>query len=194
MDVDPFDNSFADAGLADDEEEEEIDDGIDWEPPQPQQSHFAVLPSSLPNGLFTPKLTVHKRPSPSGREKRHRNPRWHFGIRSRSPRMEVMLEIYRTLQALGMEWKEKKTLGGLGGLWTNTEKLRIERRQEKDGPTWDSPIDSKAASSVYFVETRARVEDIVVRGANFSYFRKDLTHWCILFEGPDGSSIVPNRR
>jgi carbon catabolite-derepressing protein kinase len=30
--------------------------------------------------------------------------------------MEVVLEIYKTLKALGMEWKEKKNLGGLGGL------------------------------------------------------------------------------
>ncbi|CAG8543697.1 13389_t:CDS:10 [Ambispora leptoticha] len=31
--------------------------------------------------------------------------KWHFGIRSRSPPLEVMLEIYRALKNLGMDWK-----------------------------------------------------------------------------------------
>ncbi|RCH77609.1 protein kinase, AMP-activated, alpha 2 catalytic subunit, partial [Rhizopus stolonifer] len=30
--------------------------------------------------------------------------RWHFGIRSKCPAWEVMLEIYRSLQNVGMEW------------------------------------------------------------------------------------------
>lgn len=33
--------------------------------------------------------------------------RWHFGIRSRSEPLEVMLEIYRTLKTLGFEWRAK---------------------------------------------------------------------------------------
>jgi carbon catabolite-derepressing protein kinase len=31
--------------------------------------------------------------------------RWHFGIRSKCPAWEVMLEIYRSLQNVGMEWR-----------------------------------------------------------------------------------------
>ncbi|ORX94238.1 Pkinase-domain-containing protein [Basidiobolus meristosporus CBS 931.73] len=31
--------------------------------------------------------------------------RWHFGIRSRSPPLEVMFEIYQALKKLGMQWK-----------------------------------------------------------------------------------------
>ncbi|CAG8577789.1 7384_t:CDS:10 [Paraglomus brasilianum] len=31
--------------------------------------------------------------------------KWHFGIRSRNPPLEVMLEIYRALKNLGMDWK-----------------------------------------------------------------------------------------
>ncbi|CEG76961.1 Putative CAMK/CAMKL/AMPK protein kinase [Rhizopus microsporus] len=31
--------------------------------------------------------------------------KWHFGIRSRCPAWEVMLEIYRSLQNVGMEWR-----------------------------------------------------------------------------------------
>ncbi|KAJ3093034.1 Protein kinase [Quaeritorhiza haematococci] len=31
--------------------------------------------------------------------------KWHFGIRSRSPPFDIMLEIYRALKNLGMQWK-----------------------------------------------------------------------------------------
>ena len=34
--------------------------------------------------------------------KRKLRSKWHFGIRSRSPPLEVMLEIYRALKNLGM--------------------------------------------------------------------------------------------
>ena len=76
--------------------------------------------------------------------------------------MEVMLEIYRTLKALGMEWKEKRTLGGLGGLKARRggAGVGIERAREFDG---GGGVDLKAAAGVYFVETRARVQDVVVR-------------------------------
>ena len=74
--------------------------------------------------------------------------------------MEVMLEIYRTLKTLGMEWKEKKTLGGLGGLaGAGAKRGGIERAREWDGT---GHVDLKAAAGVYFVETRARVQDVVV--------------------------------
>ena len=73
--------------------------------------------------------------------------------------MEVMLEIYRTLKTLGMEWKEKKDLGGLGGVQRRQgEKTKIERARELDG----GHVDLRAASAVYFIETRARVQDVVV--------------------------------
>lgn len=74
--------------------------------------------------------------------------------------MEVMLEIYRTLKALGMEWREKKNLGGLGGLRARKAGgSSIERAPGFDG---SGGVDLKAAAGVYFVETRARVEDVVV--------------------------------
>lgn len=75
--------------------------------------------------------------------------------------MEVMLEIYRTLKALGMEWKEKRNLGGLGGLagQRQREDGKIERATEWDGSGY---VDLKAAAGVYFVETRARVQNVVV--------------------------------
>ncbi|EKM61866.1 uncharacterized protein PHACADRAFT_157085 [Phanerochaete carnosa HHB-10118-sp] len=49
--------------------------------------------------------------------------------------MEAMLETYRTLSAPGMGRKEKGDLGGLGGI---------------------------SAVPIYFIEMRARVQDIVV--------------------------------
>ena len=84
--------------------------------------------------------------------------------------MEVMLEIYRTLKTLGMEWREKKNLGGLGsgsihlngnhGGRRRNGHGKIERVREYDG---GGHVDLKAAASVYFIETRVRVQDIVVR-------------------------------
>jgi carbon catabolite-derepressing protein kinase len=84
--------------------------------------------------------------------------------------MEVMLEIYRTLKALGMEWREKKNLGGLGsgsihpngnhGGRRKNGHNKIDRAREYDG---GGHVDLKAAASVYFIETRVRVQDIVVR-------------------------------
>ncbi|KDR86014.1 hypothetical protein GALMADRAFT_205245 [Galerina marginata CBS 339.88] len=149
-------------------------------PPQ-----FAVLHSSLPEQLpeqhhLTSYVSAkrsggrdreHHRERDKEREKKHKT-KWHFGIRSRSPPMEVMLEIYRTLRTLGMEWKEKKNLGGLGGVKAREARLamareaggagknaHVERNRELDGV---GGVDLKAASSIYFVETRARVQDVVV--------------------------------
>ncbi|KAI9267015.1 kinase-like domain-containing protein [Helicostylum pulchrum] len=43
--------------------------------------------------------------SPAQTKKPHKSrSRWHFGIRSKCPAWEVMLEIYRSLQNVGMEW------------------------------------------------------------------------------------------
>lgn len=102
----------------------------------------------------------------STKEKKLRKLKWHFGIRSRSPRLEVMLEIYRTLHSLGMEWKEKKYLGNLGGVRTSAEldELKLHRRSSLNGESrGDGAVDMKTASSIYFVETRSRTDDIVVR-------------------------------
>ncbi|KAJ3191072.1 5-AMP-activated protein kinase, catalytic [Irineochytrium annulatum] len=43
-------------------------------------------------------------PQPPPKQKKTRA-RWHFGIRSRSPPFDIMLEIYRALKNIGMEWK-----------------------------------------------------------------------------------------
>jgi carbon catabolite-derepressing protein kinase len=150
-------------------------------------NNFAVLDTSLPFSVF-PERQIESASYPSTTIKHlaatvspirergkpayhgHRRMRWHFGIRSQSPPMEVMLEIYRTLHALGMDWKEKRDLGGLGGVprstWDTTEgdtkKKRIQRCPEMDG-NWREDVDFKTASDIYFVEARARVHEIVVR-------------------------------
>ncbi|KAI8991793.1 kinase-like domain-containing protein [Mycotypha africana] len=58
--------------------------------PRPS-GHNHKPPTSSPN---TPSHQPHKTKS-----------RWHFGIRSRCPAWEVMLEIFRSLQNVGMEWR-----------------------------------------------------------------------------------------
>jgi carbon catabolite-derepressing protein kinase len=159
------------------EEDDDIDDGLDFSTP-PINSEFgdhdlntfAVLNSSLPLPDQLPEqhhlasYANAKRAWPVKEKKQHRT-KWHFGIRSRSPPMEVMLEIYRTLKALGMEWKEKRNLGGLGGVKSRPRSsmdggAKIERAREMDG---SDSVDLRVAASVYFVETRARVQDVVVR-------------------------------
>jgi carbon catabolite-derepressing protein kinase len=162
MEDNPFEADFMDY-------EDEIDDGIDFSIPSPEGNTFAVLNSSLPEQLpeqhHLTSYASAKRSFPTVKEKKQHRTKWHFGIRSRSPPMEVMLEIYRTLKTLGMEWKEKKDLGGLGGVRRQKDKrksgdrARIERSRDLDGGDY---VDMKAASSIYFIETRARVQDVVV--------------------------------
>ena len=162
LEVNPFEAEFNG-----DDDDDDDDDGLDFSTPpldENEVNNFAVLDSSLPEQLPEPHHLASyanaKRSTPvDKRDKKHRT-KWHFGIRSRSPPMEVMLEIYRTLRTLGMEWKEKKNLGGLGGVAVAGKKDRkIERASEWDG---SGHVDLKAAAGIYFVETRARVQDVVV--------------------------------
>ena len=82
--------------------------------------------------------------------------------------MEVILVIYCTLKTLEMEWKEKRNLGGLGSIQPQWQRLningvRIEGTKELDG---SDAVDLRAAASVYFIEARARVQDVAVRPYN----------------------------
>ncbi|KAG0164171.1 Protein kinase [Apophysomyces sp. BC1034] len=72
-----------------------------------------AIPSSLSRGnssrgrnpqqkYLSAQASQYKR-SPKPRSK------WHFGIRSKCPAWEVMLEIYRSLQHVGMEWRTLDT-------------------------------------------------------------------------------------
>ena len=104
--------------------------------------------------------------------------------------MEVMLEIYRTLKALGMEWKEKRSLGGLGGLKGRRGGSGIERAKEFDG---NNGVDLKAASGVYFVETRARVQDVVVSISSFFIFHARKLIFLVSTAGADELAAVHGR-
>ena len=173
----------------DDEEEEGEEEEFDLSTPPPderEQDHntFAVLDSSLPalpdqlpEQHHLASYASARRAWPAVKEKKQHRTKWHFGIRSRSPPMEVMLEIYRTLKTLGMEWREKKNLGGLGsgsihlngnpGGRRKNGHSKIERAREYDG---GGHVDLKAAASVYFIETRVRVQDVVVRYFSSPHF------------------------
>ena len=157
LEENPFENEFGEY------DDDDYDDGLDFSTPQEAEiNNFAVLDSSLPEQLPEPhhlaSYASAKR-QPIKEKKQHRT-KWHFGIRSRSPPMEVMLEIYRTRKSLGMEWKAKKDLGGLGGVPRTGEKAHIERNRQLDAQHY---VELRAASSIYFIETRARVQDVVVR-------------------------------
>lgn len=166
LEENPFEAEFN--AEYDDEDDEEEEDDLDFISPPPVDPGFAVLNSSLPEQLPEQHhLTSYVSAKRSGaREKKQGKTKWHFGIRSRSPPMEVMLEIYKTLRTLGMEWKEKKNLGGLGGLKARGARsgAAVERNRELDGT---GEVDLKAASSIYFVETRARVQDVVVSSLSY---------------------------
>lgn len=167
--IDTEENPF-EAEFAEEEEGEDDEDGtIDFSMPDAvgEESNFAVLNSSLP-GELGPKphhlasYASAKKSTPPLKDKKQHRTRWHFGIRSRSPPMEVMSAIYASLKSLGMEWKEKRDLGGLCHLHPNSkDRPKIERRRGWDGPT-DHRVDLRAASAIYLVETRARQDDVVV--------------------------------
>ncbi|KAJ8296763.1 Carbon catabolite-derepressing protein kinase [Rhodotorula toruloides] len=103
--------------------------------------------------------------------------RWHFGIRSRSEPMEVMLEIYRTLKALKMEWRVRKgdeekenEEGGNGGGKDGKEGKEGRERERSGGEESEKRRRRreeeervKKAHELYFVETRCRMDDVMVR-------------------------------
>ncbi|KIY45370.1 snf 1 [Fistulina hepatica ATCC 64428] len=179
----PFEAEFNDY-----EDEYEEDDLENMMSPGPSSAaladvnNFAVLNSSLPpeasseyplSNYYTAKR------SGAHREKREKRTKWHFGIRSRSPPMEVMHEIYKTLKALGMEWKEKRRLGGLGGIVRGSPNGHIERAHQYDGGG-DIEYDARLASQIYFVETRARVGNVVVL-MNLQLYQIDQLNYLVDF-------------
>ncbi|WFD36588.1 non-specific serine/threonine protein kinase [Malassezia cuniculi] len=75
-------------------------------------AHISILSASMNNTDSASAYSDVSSQSGTGKKKRSR-PRWHYGIRSRSQPMEIMLELYRTMQALGMEWNTKTSLPAL---------------------------------------------------------------------------------
>ncbi|WWC87330.1 uncharacterized protein L201_002219 [Kwoniella dendrophila CBS 6074] len=137
------------------------------------------------------------RPTNSRLDKSMSKPKWHFGIRSRSPPMEVMLEIYKTLNVLGMQWKKKEevALPEIGGAPPGgyTEEVEAALEQSADQNEGQRPImgkkpptkkeivaQEKSAQSLYHVETRARYGDVIVR-MDLQLYRVDDQHYLVDF-------------
>lgn len=105
-------------------------------------------------------------------------PKWHFGIRSRSPPMEVMLEIYKTLSLLGMQWKKKEGIEfpDIGPEpadgYPEEVSTVLEEYKAKNGsdyvmgrrapPKKEIAGKEKAAQDLYLVKTRARYGTVMV--------------------------------
>lgn len=152
----PFEGAVAEDDEEDEEDEDyedgdEEDEGSEFEfAEESAKPTFAVLHTSLPGhadspvgtpaGGVRPMLSSKPASSPVPKERKSKL-RWHYGIRSRSPPLEVMLEIYDTLAHLGFQWREKK------GPWGMKAPKSIHELND----------------SIYYVETRCRVRDVVVR-------------------------------
>ncbi|GAA6000514.1 uncharacterized protein JCM10292_001550 [Rhodotorula paludigena] len=122
--------------------------------------------------------------------------RWHFGIRSRSEPMEVMLEIYRTLKALGMEWRVRASDADKENEGEGKAKEREGGGQESEGRRRRREEDErqKKANELYFVETRCRMDDVMVR-MDLQLYRIDEQNYLVDFRNlgyrPLRTSPVP---
>lgn len=150
--------------------------------------------SEKPNPLTPANLARHQgrpaSPAPSSINTIKKNKvRWHFGIRSRSEPLEVMLEIYRTLKTLGFEWRAKDPekridLNDYSEDSFADERSEIEHRgreRERENGAHDRERERdeairrrnkkrqeeeefmRKAQALYFIETRCRVDDVIVR-------------------------------
>lgn len=109
-------------------------------------------------------LEASRAPPPQVSTKKPRS-RWHFGIRSRSPPMEIMLELYRTLQVLGMEWRAKP------------EKEANEARKKDDQDGYE---DGQKGEELFFLETRWKVGGTLVR-MDLQLYRVDSSNYLVDF-------------
>lgn len=157
--------------MLDDDSEEESDTPnkqLEWRLP----STFAVI-SNPPSPYLEDSPSSSRYPltdtsvEPVERDRRRRKHRgdrvsrpkpqlWHFGIRSVSGPMEIMVELYKSLQSLGIEWREKRGpwIANAACCWGD------------DAPTPDGQDALQGASKddldIFTVELRWRKRDIVV--------------------------------
>ncbi|KAJ3102311.1 protein kinase, AMP-activated, alpha 2 catalytic subunit [Phlyctochytrium planicorne] len=77
--------------------------------PAPEEhKHTVHIPEHLLSRVFKPTClseTADNQAAQAPIKTRKSKTRWHFGIRSRSPPFDIMLEIYRALKNCGMQWK-----------------------------------------------------------------------------------------
>lgn len=184
--------------------------------------------SEKPNPLTPANLARHS----SGRESpapsvmttstvRKNKVRWHFGIRSRSEPLEVMLEIYRTLKTLGFEWREKDPekridINDYSDDSFADERSEIEHRgrerereREHGGHDRERERDDairrrnkkrqeeedfmRKAPALYFIETRCKVDDVMVR-MDLQLYSIDAENYLVDFRNLGYRLIRPTTR
>ncbi|KAL1408496.1 Protein kinase [Vanrija albida] len=205
------------------EDENDLDE-VDPEIQDIPNAHFDVLDSSLP-GKSTPPggetreqedaeraahalLSPPEPPIPNFETKPLQKPRWHFGIRSRSPPMEVLLEIYRVLQQIGMEWKLKDVplpeIGPVppGGQGYTEEVDDALARYQAENPDKEVVMGKrppgkkeaaaieKAAQSLFLIETRARYDNTLIR-MDLQLFFVDNSNFLVDFRNVSYTPVPP---
>ncbi|KAH9817890.1 kinase-like domain-containing protein [Melampsora americana] len=129
---------------------------------------------------------------PTTRTKKTPRTKWHFGIRSKSPPMTVMLEIYRTLQTLGFEFKRKETDIAPGD--EEQEGDRVESEGEKRRRRRKADDDRvKRAQDLYFIETRCRLDDVMVR-MDLQLYQIEVNNYLVDFRNLGYKLIRPTDR
>jgi len=150
-------------------EDDEMEEGS-----QSQSVGIAILEPSIPGMRMDETPSSETVPSSTisitASSKRARN-RWHFGIRSRSPPMEIMLELYRTLQVLGMEWRAKPS---------DVKEPEEEGGEANEKGNGRNHEDQGPGEELYFIETRWKVDGIIVR-MNLQLYRVDETNYLVDF-------------
>ncbi|KAL9937883.1 hypothetical protein V8E36_003428 [Tilletia maclaganii] len=156
-----------DTDLTDDEEEYAL----------PRYTGVAILETSLPKTLSAAdaanqaqSFADHHTPATPRRPRA----KWHFGIRSRSPPMEIMLELYRTLQRLNMEWRVKP----------------VADRAKRRGQGSEGYDDPSQGEELFFLETRWTVSNIQVR-MDLQLYRVDATNYLVDFRNVGYARLGP---
>ncbi|KAF8340495.1 kinase-like domain-containing protein [Cantharellus anzutake] len=145
---------FVDDLVAENSQEESEDDPIDAEfdwNDENEQNHFELLDSSL---VWDGRVDEHGRPikpdhphSATASRTKIRPPRWNWGIRSSSPPMEITYELYKSLQHLGAEWREKRHP------WSSTQLPYMPLDYDDITPNND----------IFLVETRWKLRGYYIR-------------------------------
>ncbi|KAK0553381.1 Protein kinase [Tilletia horrida] len=144
----------------------------------PRYTGIAILETSMPktqDGNQAPQsFADHHTPATPRRPRA----KWHFGIRSRSPPMEIMLELYRTLQRLGMEWRVKASSA------TN-------ERSGRNGQGSEGYDDPSKGEELFFLETRWTVNNVQVR-MDLQLYRVDSSNYLVDFRNVGYTRLGPS--